>query len=350
MMPRLALLLTLTVLAAAGPPGLRAQSARELVASGLSAYRAVRYDGAVQQLRQALNVEGDDALPDSVRATAYAYLAAAEYYRGHADDAAAATRQALLTDPSYRPDTLVFPPDVTDAFESVRRLTRYVRIQAPADTIVQPGGRGYPVRLYVSAAHELTAALIPEGGTPRVFYDGAVRDSADIVWPALERGARSPTGRFVLEIRSRLPGGGARVVRLPLEARPIRADTLPEPVPPADSLFLPERAARRSTVPSASLALLAGAATMLLPTLVAKDGVGSRTRYALGASLGVAGIVAFFTGSRPDPLPANAAVNRALMDAWRRDADGVRAENERRRGRTALRIVAGPTASTDSSR
>jgi hypothetical protein len=183
-----------------------------------------------------------------------------------------------------------------------------------------------------------------------VFYDGAVRDSADILWPALERGPRSPTGRFVLEIRSRLPAGGTRVVRLPLEALPIRADTLAQPAPPADSLFLPERAAGRSPVPSVSLALLAGAATMLLPSVVAKDGGGSRTRYALGASLGVAGIVALFTGSRSTPLAANAAVNRARMDNWRREADAVRAENERRRGRAALRIVAGPAASTDGSR
>jgi hypothetical protein len=230
---------------------------------------------------------------------------------------------------------------VTEAFESVRRLTRYVRIQAPADTVVQPGSRGYPLRIYVSAAHELTAALVADGRPARVLYDGPVRDSADIVWPAFARGARAPEGRFTVEVRSRLLDGRTRVVRLPLEARLIRADTIPLPPPPADSVFLPERAATRSPVPGISLGLLAGAAAILLPTVVARDGVGSNVRYALGGALGIASVAAFFTGSRPDPLPANVATNRAVMDNWRREADAVRAENERRRGRAAIRIAAG---------
>jgi hypothetical protein len=351
MIPRALLLVATLAFAVACPPPLPAQSAHDLAASGVAAYRAVRYDEAASLLRRAL-AGGDNALSDSARAVAYAYLAATEFFRGRRHEADAAARQALAADPGYRPDTLAFPPDVSNAFGEVRRGTRYVRIRAPADTTIQPGGHGYPVRLYVSASHELTAVIVPESGTAEeVLFDGAVLDSADLVWPALERGTQAlPEGRFVLEVRSKLPGGNTRVVRLPLVARPIRPDTLLPPMAPADSLFLPERAKARSPVLGVSLGLVAGAVTFLLPTVVAQDGIGTRTRYALGGALGVAGIVALFTGSRGDPIPANEAANRALMDAWRREADAVRGENERRRGRTTLRIVASQGTIAEASR
>jgi hypothetical protein len=334
----------LLVVAAASsrPPAAPAQTAGGLAASGIAAYRAVRYDEAASLLRRALDARNDGSLSDSARAVAYGYLAATELYRGRREVAAAATRQALAANPSYRPDTLVFPPAVTESFEAVRRQTRYVRIAAPADTTIQPGSRGYPLRLVVSAPHSVRAAVVTAEGTERVFYEGSVSDSAAIVWPVFERGGRSlPEGRLTLEIRSQLPGGGRRVVRLPLEASPLRADTLAPPAPPPDSAFLPERATDRSAVPGVSLGLLAGAATIVLPTVVAKDGAGSRARFALGGALAISGIAAFFVGSRGETLPANVATNRALMENWRQEAEAVRAENARRRGRAAVRIVAG---------
>jgi hypothetical protein len=349
MRSRAVLLIVALAIAALLPGAVEAQNARETAARGIAAYQAVRYDNAAPLLRQALETTGSDALSDSARAVVAAYLAATELFRNRHDAAAAAVRQALAADPAYRPDTLAFPPKIAEAFESVRRSTRFVRVRAPSDTTIQPGGRGYPVRLVVSAPHEITAALLPERGTPQVFYQGTVADTAVLTWPAFDRRSAPPEGRFQLEIRSRLPGGGTRVVRLPLEARAIRPDTVPTPPPPPDSAFRPEYAPRRSAVPAVSLGLMAGAVTMLLPTVVAKDGIGSRTRYVLGGALSVAGIVAFFNQSRGDPLPENTAANRALVDQWRREAEAARAENERRRGRTALRVIAGRQSTSEGT-
>jgi hypothetical protein len=322
--------------------GLRAQSAGELTTSGIAAYHAVRYDAAASLLRRALD-GGAGGLSDSARAVAYAFLAATEFLRGDEAAGAAATRRALAADPRYRADTLAFPPEVTEAFETVRRSTRYVGVRAPADTTVQPGGAGYTVRLYVSAPHRLTAAIAGNGMPSRTLYEGLVSDSVDVTWrvPGAD-GRAPPEGRFTLEILSPATRGNAQAVRLPLDVRPIRSDTLTPPPPPADSLFLPERERPRHRVPGIALGVLAGAITIALPSIVASDAAtATRTRYALGAALGVATVAAVVTGSRGEYLPANAATNRALMDQWRREVDAVTAENRRRRGRTALRILTG---------
>jgi hypothetical protein len=341
------LALVVVVIAVALPRTLPAQRADELAANGIEAYRAVRYDQAATLLRRAV----DGNLSDSVRAVVFGVLAAIEFQRGRGQAGADAVRDALAADPGYRPDPLAFPPDVTEAFEAVRRSTRFVRVRAPADTTIQPGGRGYPVRLVVSAPHRLTAVLTRDGEVVRTLYEGIVTDSMDVVWPALGRESRTPPeGRFLLEIRSPQPTAGSRVVRLPLDARPLRSDTLVPPPPPADSLFLPERAAPRARVPGIALGLVAGVATFAMPGVVARDGVATQTRYVLGAAIGVATIAAVVSGSRGESLPANAATNRAMMDNWRREVDAVKSENRRRRGAAALQIVAGRISGGETDR
>lgn len=349
-MRRLASLLLAALALPVTGPSLLAQSGSDLVTRGVAAYHAVRYDGAAELLRRALDGRPREALPDSLRAIASGYLAASEFFRGRRDAATAAAREAFAADPAYRPDTLVFPPDVTGAFETVRRGTRYVRIRVPADTTIAAGDGEYALRLYASAPHAIAAELIfADTDPPRRLYDGPIHDSLDLAWRAADA-PQSFDGRLVVRVTSPLPEGGTRVVRRPLAVRVTGGDTLPHPPAPPDSLLLPEHAPGRPPVLALTLGVLGGAAAVALPTLVAEDGAGSPARFAVGGALSVAGLVALITGSRGAPLPANVAANRAVRDTWRQEMETVRRENAQRRRVAAWRITADSATSVEEHR
>lgn len=105
-------------------------NARSAIAQAIRAYRDLDFDVAATLLRRALTSE----LDDSTRRQALTYLGAAEHYRGHADSAAAAFRRLVVLAPEYRPDTLVFPPEITQTFEDVRSRTQVAAVVARVDT------------------------------------------------------------------------------------------------------------------------------------------------------------------------------------------------------------------------
>jgi hypothetical protein len=328
-------------LAAAG--ALRAQTGAELAAQGVSAYRALEFDAAAALLRRGLGAAGTAVIPDSQRPGYLIYLGATELFRNRRDSAAAAFRQALQVDPRHRPDPLVFPPEVANTFDAVRRLTLYVRVAAPADTAFLLGDELYRVRLYASALHDVTVSVAGEDGRPlRRLYAGPVGDSLDVRWDGLDSTGRAPLeGRLVFEIVSRTSAGRQRTVRLPLATRVERDDTLALPGPAPDSLFLPERTAAGPALRALGAGLLAGAAAAVLPSLVAEDGRGTGGRIVVSASLGLAGIVGFFAERPGRPLPDHIAANAAVRAQWQRDLDRARAENARRRRDVRLRVTAG---------
>ena len=90
-----------------------------VVADARRAYENLDFDRAVSLLRRALA----GALDDSTRAQALTYLGAAEHYRGQGDSAAAAFRQLVRLAATQEPDTLLFPPEITQVFRDVRSQT-----------------------------------------------------------------------------------------------------------------------------------------------------------------------------------------------------------------------------------
>src|SRR5437016_101394 len=85
----------------------------------------------------------------------------------------------------------------------------------------------------------------------------------------------------------------------------------------------------------------AGAAVVALPSLMAQGKDATGARFAVGAAVGVSGLVGFFA-RKPRPLDANVRANASQREAWKRRVDAVKAENAARLRTTRLVVRAGP--------
>jgi hypothetical protein len=335
-------LLALSLGAALGPRMANAQSAAAVLAQGTRAYDDLEYDNAAGLLRRALAFQGADALAPADADRGLMYLAATELLRDHADSARAVARRLVLANPRFRPDELVFPPQVLTFYEATRRATPAVISRAPADTAIRPGAEALGVRLYASTFHDVTATLGTEAGrVVRTLYAGPISDSLDLHWNGLDSSgtAPPPNGRYAITVTSLdRQRRVVRILRLPLEVTQGRVDTLPHPAPPADSLLLPERQPMRPALRAFAPAALAGVAIAVLPSVVASGENATGARFVVGGTVTAAGIVAFFSHHPGRSIPGNAAHNRTLRDAWRReDADVARRNAERARGMIGIR-------------
>jgi hypothetical protein len=331
-----------TALAAAAAPGtLRAQAADELLGRGIRAYQDLEYDAAAGLLRRSMALSGERPLNDTDRARAFMYLGATEIFRGRRDSALTALRRLVLIDPRYRSDQLVFPPEVTNTFDLVRQAVPAVAVAA-TDTEVALGDALYPVRLYASSFHEIQALVMTDGGTlVRQLYLGPIADSLVVRWDGLDSaGTRPAIGRFQLVVVSRSPRGQPlRRVQLALETTARVPDTLPHPDAPAAAQLLPERQARGPAWRALLGGFVAGGAAALLPAVITGEGSGSGARFVVASSLGITGIVGFFTQRPGRPLPRNVAANHAARGEWQRQIDSVVAENSRRARAVQLRVT-----------
>jgi hypothetical protein len=79
----------------------------------------------------------------------------------------------------------------------------------------------------------------------------------------------------------------------------------------------------------------------VLPSVVANGEDASGARFVVGGTVTVAGLVAFFSHHPGRSIPGNAAHNRTLRDAWRREEAEVERRNaERARGMLGIRAGA----------
>lgn len=339
-MIRRILALSALLLGGAGGGRLVAQSGAVLIDQGIAAYRALEFEAAASLIRRGL-AAGSSARVGRERSDAWLYLGASELLRGRRDHAEEAFQQALANEPRFRPDSLVFPPQVTDVFDEVRRQSGYVKVRAPRDTTIAYGIEHYVFHLFASARHDATVELAGQDGRGvRKLYAGPLPDSMEVRWEGLDGAGRAPlTGSVNLVVTSRPVRGPARVVRVPLTVRPIRRDTLPLPPQPV-------LAPVRSDGPSAralgtlGLGLFAGLAAVMLPELVASEGAGGSARYYIGGGLAVAG-VAGFMAQQSRTRSAEASAREEAKEAWSRRVDSVQAENTRLRRDLKLRITSG---------
>lgn len=339
-MIKLSAVLLLGVLAV--PSLARAQSAGDLLTQGIRAYAVREYDGGAWLLRRALAFQGGEALPPADAARALIYLAATELARNNRDSALAASRRLVLLDPRFRPEDGVFPPQLVALYQEARRSAPTVTIRPVGDTSIRPGTDFFTVRLAAATSPEVSATLTAaDGRVVRTLYAGPVRDSIDLRWNGLDAGGNSPpAGRYAVTVT---PTGRDRragwTLRLPLDLARPAVDTMVPPPAPADSLFRPERGdyqgAWRALVPG----LLAGAAIVVLPKVVASEEHASDARFIIGGTVTVAGVAAFLSHRPGRGIPANSAYNRNLREKWRRDvADITRRNSERvRQARLVIR-------------
>lgn len=329
-------LLSVALLLMAAPA--RAQSARELAAQGIAAYRALEYQNASALLRRAVAVSGTRALDDSARADALVYLGASELFQGRSESAGVAFGRALEAEPRYRADELVFPPEVTEVFEAVRRRTAFIHVLAADDTTIRPGSDRFVVRLHASAPHAVFVELaLADGRVARQLYAGTIGDRLDVTWDGLGADRQTPLeGPLTLRVISQT-SEQRRIVRLALEAEVAGGDTLDLPAAPTPESLLPEREYNSQRLSALVTGVMTGIAAAALPSFVG-SGEASRTRYVVGGVIGLAGVIGFMTQREDRPIPANVAANTARRDAWLAEVRRARLENERRRRNAELRI------------
>src|SRR5213082_2690464 len=143
--------LSVVALLLAAASRLPAQSANDLLQQGVRAYQRLEYDAAVALLRESLLRRQPMALADSERARALSYLAATELFQQQRDSAAAAFRDLVRLDPRYRPDELIFPPQVTNLYEEVRRSTKVLSVQVPPVTELHARIEWFTARLVTTS-------------------------------------------------------------------------------------------------------------------------------------------------------------------------------------------------------
>ena len=332
------------LLAAHAPAPLRAQSgsASEVMTGAVRAYRDLDFDGAARLLRRVLTPPLATGLDDADRARALTYLGAAEHYRERPDSAIAVFRRLVFLAPRHRPDTLIFPPEITRLYDAVRSSTRVVAVRLQADTEFSVGGK-LVAWLYPSTPHDVTVAISGEDGRAvRTLYAGPIGDSLDVRWDGRNSSGSLATGdRLWLTVAS----PGSRQVRVPLQVDVNAPDTLPHPPPLRD--LLPERAGRSTGLRSLGGAALLAAGALTLPSLVAPGERASGTRFAVAGALSVSGVVGYLSQRAGRPLPENAAINQTRRDAWRRQDDAVTRENAERMRAARVRIRAGSAVVLD---
>src|SRR5207244_12565259 len=248
---------------------LPAQS-RELLGQGVKAYQALEYDAAAALLEQSLGRDSASGLADSLRARALTYLAATELFRGQRDSAVGAFRQLVLLNPRYRPDELIFPPQVTNLFQEVRRATRAIAVAVPPVTQLRTRLERFTARVLASSLADVAVTLAQEDGTPvRELYNGPVADSVVVTWDGrTAAGGLAENGRDVLRVAPRSPTpDGPRARQVLLEVKQEPPDTLPWPPDLTTPTLLPERTSGAPAFRSLAAGLVVGAAAVALPSL-----------------------------------------------------------------------------------
>lgn len=341
---RVALTLLLTAIA----PWLTTVEAQRAdpLARAMTAYRGLDYDEAATRFRDLLNSTAI-ALTPLERSRARMFLGATEIFRGQREAAITAFRDLLIADPRYRPDELIFPPEVSALFQETRLGVRAVAVTVPANAEIRLPADRLPIRVYAAALHEIRAQIVgPRGAVESILHVGAVGDSLEVLWnPRDALGQLREPGRYFVRVASRGPDGRTeREVEVPLDIERIQQDSLAHPEPLAPSALRPETVVRASGVRPLLTGLVTAAVIAVLPSIVGSEEPGMGVRVGVAGAVGVAGVVGLTRATTPRPLPENIDYNRRQREQWQREVDRVIAENATRRAAARLQIRAGVAA------
>jgi hypothetical protein len=287
-------------------------------------------------------------LSQAEAARALLYLTAIEVARNQRDSALSAARRLVVLDPRFRSDES-FPAGVGAVLQEARRSAPSVSIRAPGDTAIRPGSDAFIVRLGASTSPEVTATVTgADGRVVRTLYTGTIRDSVDVRWNGLDgSGNPPPAGRYSILVsptaRERRNSGGATpwTLRLPIELARPTVDTTPLPPEPPDSLFRAERGDSRGAMRALIPGVVAGAAIVVLPKVVASGEHASSARLIVGGTVTIAGIAAFLSHHPGQRLPGNTQYNRNLRETWKRNVAEISRRNADRIRQSRMIIRSG---------
>ncbi len=343
MIARLAVLCFLAGALAFARPA-NAQPADRSVVLGITAYRALEYDSAAARFRQALGASGNDSLINNRRADVLTYLGAAELLRGDSAAAAAEFVRAIALDRRYRIDELVFPPAVTRAFEDARLTTAYFDVSAPEHTIIRVNSDSLPLQLFASAPGEITITLMRQNGqVVRQIYSGTIKDSLRVFWNGMDAAGNAATGGpIVLQVKSSRALANSGETTIPLSVEMLPVDTVRHPVEPTTAPRTVRGVHSGSSVRALVAGTLIGSAAIFLPEFIGENRNAMPERFVVGATLGAAGVLGFFSGRRQgEKALADSVAADKSRDIWQRAVESVKQENARRLRSPQLRIISG---------
>jgi hypothetical protein len=345
-----ALIVTLLLVSFPGA-ALKAQgSGAAALERAIASYRNLEYAAAASQLEALLAPASAGRLGEGLRVRALMYLGATEVFRDRRPAAHAAFTELLLLDPAYRPDDLIFPPEVSQAFGEARRSVHAVGVIVPDSVIIGSPRDMFPLRLHASTPHDLRVMVVDARGSPlRLLHDGLVGDSLELRWNGRDASGRlHASGEYIVEITSSAapgaaPGGAPRatprVVLVPLRLDRITRDTLLFPAQPVFTRRPESIPGERRLTPLIA-GLVGAAAVVALPSVIGPDAEGMPVRFAVSGALAIGGVAGLRLSMKPRPIPENVQWNRAQLADWQREVARVRAENEAIRAAARLRISA----------
>jgi hypothetical protein len=173
------------------------------------------------------------------------------------------------------------------------------------------------------------------------LYEGAITDVLEVSWDVRDPDTGAPVaGSVQLHVSAMSAAGEETVTVLPLSIAVIQQDTLPHPAQPRDTARVWQRPPEWRSFATLAAGILSGAAAVGLPSIVAHDGKGAPIRFAIGGTLGVAGVLGFLRQREEVADPIAIEENRLRREAWRDAVERTIGENDGRR-EVHLRIVAG---------
>jgi hypothetical protein len=321
---------------------LRAQGAPSSLTDAIAAFNDLDFDVAASRLREALSVTGGQRLTEPQRVQGLMYLGATEVFRNRRSAATEAFQSLLITQPRFRPDAVIFPPEVVASFQEARIGVRATEAAiAPIAEFAVPTER-LPIMLYAASLHDIRVRVTTSLGAPeRVLYDGVIGDSLQIAWDGRDVAGRvGAPGRYLLRIASRAPAGNTeRETQIPLELEHLPADTIawPEPLRPSD--LLPESEVRANGVRQFLTGLVGAGVAASLPA-VAGANTASTLRFIVAGAIAGGGVIGLATAARPRPIPANIAANTVRRTAWQAELARIQRVNAERSGVVKVRVRA----------
>ena len=332
--------LLVTLLIFSNPAVLLSQE--DPVQDGIQAYQDLDFSGATQILNP---LTYDSSIALDRRVTARSYLGAANVFLGQVSSAETVYRNLLTDDPTFRPDQLVFPPEVTTFFEQVRVRTRVVRTVPQENIEAMIGVDTVLIDIVASIGHTVVAEMHFYGAgaleTVQRVYSGEIGETDRIAWDPGAVGVEKLMSDSVwLSIVSLSPGGAEeRRVVLPLHLTITRPDTLDHPVFPAE-MILPELGPRRRG-PSLMAGALGGMALALAPAIASPEAQLNGARFSIMGGIVLAATIGLIKPAPGLPIPANVEANRMLREQWQARLDQVLIENERLRVEIRLTVRPG---------
>ena len=152
--------LVITLCTLLHPSDSRAQE--DTVQIGIQAYLNLEFQ-RTRRIRNSLAYNA--SIAEETRMTALSYLAATNVFLGQESAAEIVYCHLLIQDPTFRPDQLMFPPEVTSFFEDVRKGTRVVRALFDESIVVEIGMESVLVDIVSSSEHSVVVEMHYAGGT-----------------------------------------------------------------------------------------------------------------------------------------------------------------------------------------